>query len=1090
MRTSMSTSDLNGLGISKSTSPNQFNNNNNYNTSNSSSNFATPPRKYLSSSHSFGSSLNLNGSTSSTSSSSLYNDTQQQQMNNNNNSALLSQIPQYLAKQYDAEVTQLFESNTPDQMKSIEFSKRSEIEDMKSQLRNLIGNQYRDLVEGSDAIVKMKKSTELISDTVVQMKNELKSFSEKRNTRSFSSIDQKLYKKKEMEQKILTISKHCKFLIDVPETIWRSLDSNEFFEASVQFLKAKYLYTKITTDPSPDVKLFLTKIPIIDKQWSTILQFPSKTISYANEFLKRQNITIEKIDINDDDEDEEDEEEGGQVKRKSPILSFTSSQLETTFNWNTPYLKESLKFYQKVSNGKSLNSSRWDKKDDDEQHQQQRNNNDSTDWEDTIIEFDNLSLKTIVQKTSDWLDQVISDFKAVSQEFLLGITTAKDLAQLHQELLLDFTHFSKPIQSSSPPIIPNHFTWNSISTIVSGKDMTRFIDAFEEILLIKAEQIIESSFSKINLSKILLQLTIKNEDKNFGEYLWSSHEDTIKSIRSKTSGFTPQTELFLELVDQLYTNCINDFVYLFQHHQQKNISLSPTTPTTPTNILTKRQQIQQKLLNQSIQQKYQVKETELKEFMKKSFSNSIKEFSSNNQSRIQQLYKSLQSPTTTNNPNIYFHQQQTTITSPTSTLSSPPISRFSTINSPPQTNNVQLKILDDLKQQFYLGTIIWIEDFVGNCTQILEQKLLSENWNKSRIKTWEKHNIIDSSNNEEEEAGSIKNELPFIYIPYQPSGFISNYLFSISLEVSRFSFNTLDKNIQRYLNQVITKNLYSVISNLLLKQSREFSSKEGLIQLLVDVKYISMILFGTTSSTTSNTIIKDQIFKDAQSYFQSINSSSNIDTSTESILVEQDVSTNKDQVQFQDIISLIENKIDPIDLALYTPHITKFLDNSYSKTYSLFGTFTQLHKSIPKSDLNQLKSDQSNTIPLVKCSSKFQLFPIENLSSLGFDTTTTTITSPTFTSTSTSSLNQNIFKKLPISPPSFISSSSPTTTATSPISSGSIPQSSTSSKTFSLMEQMGKRLTQNVLTNIDYTKQTFSNISASYTSGSNSNNNK
>ncbi|KAM9955674.1 hypothetical protein ACTFIW_002314 [Dictyostelium discoideum] len=1257
---------------------------------------------------------------------------------------LLSMIPKYQTKQYESDVKILFERNTPEQMKQMEFKKRSEIEDMKSQLRNLIGNKYRDLVEGSDSIVKMKKSTELISENLSLMQSELKQFSEKRNhfRKGVSQDNLKLNKEKEIQKKISIFSKYCKFLIDIPEVIWRSLDSNDYFEVCVFFLKSKYLYSKITNENNLEIKRLLSKLTIIEKQWISMKQFPIKTIGYSklflnestsriigtpiekyigslstlilfekksiketfNEFLlSRRSVlfnsilskdtnrpiqqTIEKMfhflkmsiyyimvlfyprkyqtnnnnnNNNNDDQPEEEEEQDDEklisndyqskiskfksnlqqytsslssmssttttnsqtfeskminkpVSEKElnqlPTLNFTSSILESTFNWRSPYLKECLKFYKDVSNGElSINSSGSQQGDDYQDINSNNNNNnsnnnsnsgiDSQDIEYSLIEFDNFNSNFIFKRTSEWIEEIIEDFKSnLVQKFLIDIKSAKELSSLRSEIfdfILDFKNivpFIQPPQTNSlsssnssinsiaspsvsltsptsSPIItttttttkatvlttptptPTPISWNRMFSIICGKDMKYFLNIFEDIFLVKSESIIMDSFSRINLSKIQSDIFshIKSEDKNFSEFLWFyNQDDPIQSIKNKTNGITPSNELFLTKINQLYNNIKSDFIYLLNDN---NININNNNNNNRSMII-----------NSQPKNLIKINEILIKEYMKKSFYKSLNEFTTSTQDRIDQLIllnknKTTSGTTTTttttttstnlkrdeilfisklskifykhivNNANLYFLNPlnifDTTNISNCSTTSfskSNSINILDTISSPPQpppspspthsspsiqrhTNNnnntspiinnnnnseilkESLPIIDKLKQQFYYGCIVWVNEFVGDYSQILKQDLFNHDWNDSdRVKTWEKHiiqiesNGHNNNNNNNNASGGgddddvtlkgVNEHSTIIYIPYQTSPFITSYLMSISLEISKFSLNTIDKNILKFIIESITLNLFNIVNDLLSTSTTASTSnltsnntttttittikfnKEGYIQLLIDLKYIGFILFGRelnsssskkpTSQPTSNVIIKDSIFKKAKSHYQSIISTKNNPDEN----IEQQQQQQQEQLSnnivytFNQIIELVEKNLDPIDLAFYNSYIVKFIDQTYSKTLTLFGNFVYLHKSIVKPEKKQQsinggqqspplattttsgsnskgiqqqqqqQSDLPNPMQLLKTNTKFQLFSIDTIQTITDAIATAPTTIPSSTSTSTSNSIQS-----------------------------------------------------------------------------------
>ncbi|KAF2076002.1 hypothetical protein CYY_002709 [Polysphondylium violaceum] len=1104
---------------------------------------------------------------------------------------LLSMIPQYLIKQYETDVRCLFEKNAPEQMKTIENTKRSEIEDMKSQLRYLIGNKYRDLVQGSDAIVKMKSSTQQITENVIQMQKDLKSFSEKRLNNQKSPLlknkNQNPIKSQENQKKVALFAKNCKFLIDVPEIIWRSLDNKDFFEVSAQYLKSKYLYKLIHIDQNLEIKSIMSKLPIIEKDWIKIeQQIPNKAVSLSFEYLeKNQNLPIEKyigclsslilfekksikeildqflssrrtllfteiiskglslqsppsihVTIEkmiqflkstiyyilvlfyprpsssssttpntntsssniDQDDDEEDNSinisstyqsklskykstfstnrnsteqntattSSTEIKELSEkelnmlsVFTFTSSTLEHTFSWKSPFLKESLLFFKDISSG-SYSTSQWNKDldttsptstmEDDEVNNINKSKiklEDTIDIEHSLIEIDMFSSKVIIKKTGDWVDEILNDFQSLSLEFFKGINSIKDLSALRLEIINYLLQFEQSIFSNNIKDISNSssnsnsltLNWNRLFKVITGKDNNNIINIFDKIFLNKAQGIIEQSFSSINLTSISNELLgrLEDKDKDFSQYLWSFNEnDPIETIKNKTNGITPLIDLFFNKITSLYSNCKKDVLYLLSN----NISVH-----------------------------HPIDQNLVYEFMIKSFTLSISQFNANNQKKIDQFIKENQHAKNMDeilfisklsklfyqhiilNPDLYFFNFNNNSKSTTSaslqsfknTLSSPSSSSPTTI--------VQSPMIDDLKQQFYYGSIIWIENFVKQSSKSLYEMLIQEKWSDpNRTSSWEKMTI-----DIETESGTKQS---VIYIPFQPSSYIISFLLSISFELGKFSLNTLDKNILRYTIECINQNISNIIERFLLStnnnsngnnstkdlngdesklsqdglvQAKEIKlSKEGYLQMLIDLRYVGFLLYGKDlGSNKSSTTIKDPIFKKALSHFNS----------------QKDNVTKL--IQFNSTIEMISSKMDPIDLAFYEPYIQKFIESSFIKTSTLFGNFTYLHKSIVKPEKKSNITEIPNIIPLINTNTKFQLFSLENISTN--ENSNSTQQSPTNIRSAIDSKKPSASQPINV-PPNTRSTSSSTSTGLSP--------NNTSSININTFSMMGKKI--------------------------------
>ncbi|GAM24512.1 hypothetical protein SAMD00019534_076870 [Acytostelium subglobosum LB1] len=1137
--------------------------------------------------------------------------TSSQKMSNSGNSVqlplsvsngnLTTLIPQSMIKQYDQEVIHMFERNSPEEMKNIESSTRYEIEDKKRQLRRLIGNKYRDLVEGSDSIVKMKKSCMTITEKIGNMQSSLKSFSERRlkhsslhsnitnNNTGNTDTDTDTDSTSADEDSIIAISRHAKFLIEITERIWRAIDHNEFYEAVVQFLKARHLYMLMTADSQPQtIKRLIITMPLVETQWLTIQQFPAKTTLSAKDYMKKANLSIEQyigclstlvlfdnmtldnvmqeflklrssllggiiqhgtsqkqpvritvqrmVDSikttllfvllmfyptsSSDGQQQDDSDSSTEVDNLAhlPVLTFTSSMLETTFTWSCPYMHNAIDYLDQVDKGKG-DRNRWERENNETARVDKRSSTQTTHSSGKAKQSSALHLhvseQAIHKLTLEWLDQVVQTIRARSNELFAPVTNAKELSRLRAEVFEELATFRSVVDKfgDTSTTATSTATWNNVIKRVVGVDTPCIIDVFEEILLLKSEQIIETAFSSINLTSLLqskLQQT-KAEDKDYSDYLWAYHDDATQSIKNKTNGITPQMDLFLQQVGQMYSGCISDFLDLFPASsgtaaaaaKEAGNLISPTqSRVASSRLLSKRQQQSQE---QSIVEKYELKENELRQFMRKSFHNSIRQFCTNNQSTVAALAtsainslvgsgigssggvsssKASSSSSASSNiqdilfiaktskllyrhiqqqPQLYFVASASESTGATSPTSNRHNSHSSNSNNNNSTNNsghetLILQLVDELKEVHYIGFIAWVEYITTLHCQSLKQRMNSDTmvWEHAQqlTRSWERHTI----------PGVEQQPDAQVLTPYQPSAYILSLLFDISLENNKISINTLDKNIQQYIALTLTNKVYKVVqSYLALKTTSSFTPicKEGYLQLYVDFKYLGCILYGNKKAQP----IKDPVFNKAKALYDrsivSSSSSSSTDTTTPS-------ASNR---TFQDILSLIEEKIDTVDMILYKDFINRFVESTYSKTSTMFGYFTKSHRSIIKQDQQQSRpksatNEQPSTMPLARCNAKFQLFSIESIPNQ------TPPATPEMRRAVNSGAGSGMMKPSPMSSsttsPSLGRANATGTNATAaPSGSGSTGSNNNASKSssYSLMEQMSKKIQQQ-LTNI------------------------
>lgn len=73
----------------------------------------------------------------------------------------------FLVMPQSEDVTTLFEGKTIQEILAIEQSTRTEIEKKKENLRQMVGERYRDIIDAADTIRDMKSNAEKVKNNIV-----------------------------------------------------------------------------------------------------------------------------------------------------------------------------------------------------------------------------------------------------------------------------------------------------------------------------------------------------------------------------------------------------------------------------------------------------------------------------------------------------------------------------------------------------------------------------------------------------------------------------------------------------------------------------------------------------------------------------------------------------------------------------------------------------------------------------------------------------------------------------------------------------------------------------------------------------------
>jgi conserved oligomeric Golgi complex subunit 1 len=155
-------------------------------------------------------------------------------------------------KSIQIKINQIFEKNNIAAIKNIDKQSKQDVEKKKYELRMLVGNRYRDLIDSADSILEMKASSSSIANhlqniegSCIELQNLMKDVFENAPQHSnsnniiFINNNNPHNTANSKEGEVVEIAKKVKELVDTPEKIWVSLEKQEFLNASQLYLSAQ-----------------------------------------------------------------------------------------------------------------------------------------------------------------------------------------------------------------------------------------------------------------------------------------------------------------------------------------------------------------------------------------------------------------------------------------------------------------------------------------------------------------------------------------------------------------------------------------------------------------------------------------------------------------------------------------------------------------------------------------------------------------------------------------------------------------------------------------------------------------------------------
>ncbi|KAL1814193.1 hypothetical protein ACET3Z_024258 [Daucus carota] len=193
----------------------------------------------------------------------------------------LSPSPSADGKFYDREkdADLLFRSKQVSEIRTIEASTRKQIDDKSEELRQLVGNRYRDLIDSADSIVLMKKSAESISENISAIHDAIL------NSLSLTSANKAVSAPNSTRSKTYGIACRVKYLVDTPENIWGHLDEFMFLESATRYMRAKHVHFSLDQMNDASNRNVLVNFPLLRHQWQIVESFKAQISVRSRERL-------------------------------------------------------------------------------------------------------------------------------------------------------------------------------------------------------------------------------------------------------------------------------------------------------------------------------------------------------------------------------------------------------------------------------------------------------------------------------------------------------------------------------------------------------------------------------------------------------------------------------------------------------------------------------------------------------------------------------------------------------------------------------------------------------------------------------------
>ncbi|KAK8735318.1 hypothetical protein OTU49_005615 [Cherax quadricarinatus] len=192
------------------------------------------------------------------------------------------------------EVTLLFERHSVAQVQEILRKTRSNIECKKEDLRVMVGERYRDLIEAADTIAEMRESAEAICNNIKTMEGLCESL-QQRGLIGFKTQSQQSDGKDRSPapDSHYSVAVQVYLLVRVPEALWGLTEHSQYLPATQLLLLAHHTHTALQLSPKA-AKVF-SWFPIIERQWASITHFRSTIVRGCSNLISYEADNVQAV---------------------------------------------------------------------------------------------------------------------------------------------------------------------------------------------------------------------------------------------------------------------------------------------------------------------------------------------------------------------------------------------------------------------------------------------------------------------------------------------------------------------------------------------------------------------------------------------------------------------------------------------------------------------------------------------------------------------------------------------------------------------------------------------------------------------------
>ncbi|XP_054746966.1 conserved oligomeric Golgi complex subunit 1 isoform X1 [Anastrepha obliqua] len=191
------------------------------------------------------------------------------------------------------DVNTLFEQHSVPEIDIVHKKIQSVVENKREELRLMVGERYRDLLQAADTIVAMKDSSAKLIEQVESITKNCRKLNEQQLLGFKTSAPEDLMRNRNANKQLsnyFNTMVQIKLLTALPELIWTHIDEKRFYTASELFIFSRHISTGLQLDANNSL---MQHLPVAKKQWEILKPFNVTIKHHVLAALEREDLSID-----------------------------------------------------------------------------------------------------------------------------------------------------------------------------------------------------------------------------------------------------------------------------------------------------------------------------------------------------------------------------------------------------------------------------------------------------------------------------------------------------------------------------------------------------------------------------------------------------------------------------------------------------------------------------------------------------------------------------------------------------------------------------------------------------------------------------